>query len=955
MKRLRANSRHHHLAISIAALALGLATPAFAQAEASADASSNTDGDDAGAIVVTGTRLSNSGFQAPTPVAVVGADLIQRQAVTNVADALNQIPSFRPQGSRATAGVFGNNIGAQTADLRGLGATRTLVLIDGRRVVAGTVAGGSLTPGGAVDLNIVPTAILSRAEVVTGGASAAYGSDAVAGVVNLIIDDRLTGFKAQAQTEISQRGDNEEYSYSLAGGTGFADGRGHIVIAGEYVDASGMGDCYTRAWCAQSNAPVQNSAPGANGLPATNILPNGRTATIAPGGLINAGPLRGTAFDAAGNPVAYPYGTFYGAGLFMSGGSFMDQNGFFQYFPLVVPMERYNLFGNLKYEIGGSTELFLQGSYASVSSTVTQSQIREAGLVIQRDNAFLPASIREQMTALDLQTITVGRLGNDFGPSVTSTDRDTYRIATGAKGQLGAAWHWDLYYQYGRTDYSQTTRNDKINANFTRAIDAVVDPEGNIVCRSTLGGNAAAAGCQPLNIFGEYNWSEAGRDYAFGTAQSDTRLSQHVVAANINGDLFDTWAGTVSLAVGAEYRSEKVRGSADPISMAGGFYVNNGLAVNGSMDVVEAYAETAIPLARDLAFARLLELNGAIRYTHYDTVGGVATWKIGAVYEPVDWLRLRATRSRDIRAPNLFELYTPLSRSMAAIRNPTTNVQTLTPIFSGGNADLHEETADTFTAGIVLQPGGALSGLRFSADYYDIKVDDVVAQMGGQIIVNQCAAGSASACNYVAFDDAGNILSVTNPLFNLNRLKVRGIDFDAYYRMAYGGLFASEGSLTLQGTATHMIDLVTVDISGRPINRAGMVGGPNGQVSGMPSWSFNAQATIEEGPFAFTTQVRYISAGAYDVTLVGPGDAGYAPTLSNSISNNHVPAETYVNLQWQWNFKPASGQRVQLYGAVNNLFDNDPPNYINSAFGPTNPVLYDVVGRTFRLGVRVAL
>jgi iron complex outermembrane receptor protein len=911
-------------------------------------------------IIVTGSRLPTSGFTAPTPVTVVGADLIQRQAATNIADVLNQLPSFRPQGSRATGGVFGNNLGAQTADLRGLGANRSLVLIDGRRVVAGTVGGGSLTPGGAVDLNIVPTSIVARAEVVTGGASAAYGSDAVAGVVNLIIDDRIEGIRAQAHTEISQLGDNEEYSFSLAGGTKFAGGRGHIVLAGEFVHAAGTGDCYTRDWCAESYQPVQNSAPGANGLPATNVLPNSRTATIAPGGLINAGPLRGTAFDAAGVPVAYPYGTYYGSGLFMSGGSFMNQSGFFQFFPLVVPLERYNLFGNIKYELGDDTEVFLQTSYASIIGTVPQSQIRETALTIQRDNAFLPASVRSQMTSLGISTVTVGRLGNDFGPSVTSTDRNTMRIATGIKGAIGGNWKWDAYYQFGRTKSQQVTANDKINANFTRAIDAVVGPTGSIVCRSTLSTNAAtaaaAAGCLPLNIFGENQWSSGARDYVFGTARTNITLSQHVVAANLNGQLFDIGAGPVSIALGGEYRKEQVRGSTDPISQAGGFFVNNGIAVNGAMEVAEGYVETAIPLARDTAWAKLLELNGAARYTHYNTAGGVATWKFGAVYKPFDWLRLRGTRSRDIRAPNLFELYSPLSRALAAIRNPTTNVQTLTPIFSGGNTSLKEETANTLTFGAVIEPTGALDGLRFSADYFDIKIDDVIAQMGGQIIANQCAAGSTVACGYITFDANRAITAITNPLFNLNRLKVRGIDFEALYRFRTGGLFASEGTITLQATATHMLDLVTVDISGTAINRAGMNGSPNGQVSGMPSWSINGQATIEEGAVSLTTQVRYISGGVYDATLVGPDQPGYSPSLSNSININRVPAQAYVNLQFQWTIKEnANGKRLQIYGAVNNLFNNDPPNYINSPFGPTNPVLYDVVGRTFRFGVRIGL
>jgi len=949
-------SRSAWSGVGLMAIAAASAQPAFAQEADPIPQSTQTEGATAADIVVTGSRLSASGFAAPTPVTVLGADLMQRQAVTNVADALNQIPSFRAQGSRATSGVFGNNVGAQTADLRGLGAARTLVLIDGRRVVAGTVQGGSFTPGGVVDLSIVPTSLVSRAEVVTGGASAAYGSDAVAGVVNLIIDDSLQGLRAQGQTEFSSRGDNQEYSLSLAGGTSFAGDRGHVVFGAEYIDSRGVGDCYTRSWCARSNAPIQNATPGGNGgLPAVNILPDSRTATASNAGLFNAGPLRGTAFDSAGNPISYPYGVYYGGGLFMSGGGTYNKNPFFEHFPLIAPLERYNLFGNLKLEVSDGVEAFLQSSFSSIKSDNLQSQTRDANLTIRSDNAFLPQSVRDQMTNAGVTSATFGRIGNDFGPTRAQSERETFRIVGGLKGEIGAGWIWDAYYQYGQTDYSQAISNNKINANYTRAIDAVDDGSGNIVCRATLSPDpavrAAAAGCQPLNLFGEFQWTDAARDYAFGTATSNIRLTQHVAAANISGDVFETWAGAVSVAVGGEYRREQVSGSTDPLSAVAAFYVNNGLAVNGSLDVVEGYFETAVPLALDVSWARLLEVNGAARYTHYNTVGGVVTWKLGAVYEPIDGIRLRATRSRDIRAPNLFELYSPAGRSQAAVRDPATNVQSLALVFNSGNPDLREETANTFTAGVVLQPS-FLPGLRLSADYYNIEVEDVITALGPQIVVNQCFTAGGEICDLITRGPAG-IVSVSNPLLNLNELKVRGIDFEAQYRIDHGGLFGQGGTLTLQGVATHMMELTTVDITGTGTDRAGMNGAPNGQTSGLPSWSLNAQATLEEGPVSFTTQVRYLSPGKYDVTLVGPTDAGYSPTLNNSININHIPAETYVNLQLQFTVREDGDKLFQLYGAVNNLLDNDPPNYLPSSTGPTNAVLYDVVGRSFRVGARV--
>jgi outer membrane receptor protein involved in Fe transport len=911
-------------------------------------------------IIVTGSRLANSGFSAPTPVAIVGSDLIQRQAVTNIADALNQVPSFRPQSSRATGGVFAANLGAQTADLRGLGANRTLVLVDGRRFVASTVQGGGFTPGGAVDLSLIPTSLIDRTEVVTGGASAAYGSDAVAGVVNIILNDNLQGIKGQVQSGISSRGDGSEYSVSLTGGTGFAGGRGHIVVAGEYIDAKAVGDCYSRSWCANGAGNIQNATPGVNGYPAINLLTNPRTANSAPGGLINSGPLAGQTFDANGTLFKYPRGVYLGAGLFQSGGGTTQYNDFYTNFPLVVPSRRYNLFGHVKYDLTSNVQAFAELSYGHVEGTSVQSQIRETALTINVDNAYLTPA---QRAALGTTTsFSFGRIGNDLGPTISTVKRGTLHAATGLKGNfdegLLSGWKWDASYEYGRTDYHQRTSNDKINANFTRAIDAVVNPAtGQIVCRSTLSANpataAAAAGCQPLNLFGENRFSAAAKTYIMGTAMQDTRLQQHVAAFNIDGPIFNTWAGPVTVATGGEYRREKVSGSSDPISAVNGFYASNGAAVNGSVEVAEAYVETGVPLAHDVAWAYRLDLNGAVRYTHYNTTGGATTWKVGAVYEPVRGLRLRVTRSRDIRAPNLFELYSPLIASFAAIRDPATNRQVLGQVLSGGNTNLKNEVADTFTGGVVIEPRGFLSGLHLSVDYFDIKVASVITSLGAQIIVNRCAAGAADACALIARDASGNILSVTNPYLNLNRLRSRGIDFEGSYRLPLNRISSgASGSINFAVSATYTADLATTDISGLSINRAGMNGSPNGQTSGLPDWSVNGQITYDNGPLSLTAQVRYINGGVYDPTLLGPEDAGYSPTLSNSITTNRVPSVTYVNLQARYDVVNDGQHKVQFYGVVNNLFDKDPPNLYPSAYGPGNPILYDVVGRAFRVGVR---
>ena len=280
------------LAALLAAISAAHAQDLPAEPAPAADGAAETPGD--AEIVVTGSRIARTGFDTPTPVTVLGAEQIGKQGATNISQLLNEVPAFRAQSTPTTSGIFVSNLGASTADLRGLGSNRTLVLIDGRRVVPATVAGGSFTPPGAVDLNLVPTSLLQRAEVVTGGASAAYGSDAVAGVVNLLINTRLSGLHGNFQYGQSDANDTEEFLISLAGGSSFAEGRGHIVIGAEYVENQGSGDCYSRSWCALSTNTVSNpfvagstTTRVAAGQAATLILPNTRTALATNNGIVN--------------------------------------------------------------------------------------------------------------------------------------------------------------------------------------------------------------------------------------------------------------------------------------------------------------------------------------------------------------------------------------------------------------------------------------------------------------------------------------------------------------------------------------------------------------------------------------------------------------------------------------------------------------------------------------------
>ncbi|WP_137679947.1 TonB-dependent receptor plug domain-containing protein [Aurantiacibacter suaedae] len=944
----RTLSRRMQHSASALAIGMALAMPCAAQAQDSAEQADAP----ASTIVVTGSRIARDGLDAPTPITVVGAEQIDRQGATNLAQVLNEVPAFRPQSTPATTAIFQNNIGANTADLRGLGANRTLVLIDGRRVVPATVQGSSFAPAGAVDLNMVPTSLVQRAEVVTGGASAAYGSDAVAGVVNLILDTSLQGIRGSAQLGVSDQSDNTELSVSLAGGTSFANGRGRVVAGVDYVDNKGTGDCYSRDWCSLSYNTVSNplvdpTDPSQGRVlanaPATLILPNARTATATINGQIIGGPLAGTEVRSDGTLFQHDPGIFYGAGIFQSGGG-DPQLAFYQNFPISSPSERLNSFAHLEYDVSDAITWFLEGSFSKVSANTIGAQRRDLGpRVITRDNPFIPDSLAAQMDAASLDSVRVARIWNDLGPQQGTVDREIYRGVTGVKADFGGSFTLDAYYQYGQTNYSQRGYNTNINQNMIFALDVVTDPAtGNPICRAVLAGNPAAAGCEPLNIFGNGSPSAAAADYVSGTVEQDTTLRQHVASVAVQGSLFELPGGSLAVATGIEYRADEAQGTADPISTSLGFYTGPGAPISGDVNVWEGFVEVVAPVTD------MIELNGAVRLTDYSTSGSVTTWKVGADFAPTDWLRFRATRSRDIRAPNIFELFGPLQSSFQSVNDPENgSAQVLTSVLLGGNPDLEPEKADTWTAGVVLQPRLGPGNLRLSVDYYDIQLEGAVSTLGAQVLVDRCSAGSAELCQFIDRDGAGMITAIRNFNLNLNTLITRGWDVEASYRLPLGN-----GDLTLRGLATIVDDLTTVDSTGISQDRAGMNGSPVSQPSGVPRYILNGYLTYAAEPFTAQLQVRHIAPGAYNTSLVGPGDEGYDPLLPNSINDNHIDAWTYVNLNASYDVWRDGDRNVQLFGVINNLFDKDPPVDAPSSFGPTNNVLYDVVGRYYRVGVR---
>ena len=925
--------------------------------------------ENAGEIVVTGSRIARTGFAAPTPVTVVGTERLQALGLTTIGEALNQIPGFR---ASANPQVFnsvqpGTVPGGAVVDLRGLGTVRTLVLVDGRRFVPSTTAG-------TVDLSNIPQLLVDRVEVVTGGVSAQYGSDAVAGVANLILNTKLTGIRGQVNAGISQEGDGEEYQATLGGGLRFADDRGRLILGGEYRKVVPIYSIYSRDWGAVESQLVTNPRPGTvvrngvagNGDAANIIAVDVHTGTGTPQGLIVAcGALNrtcsaaSTTFTDAGAPTPFIPGK-YGPGVFLDvGGTGDGQNGFLQASPLLYGSQRYNGFGHIEYDLSDSFTVFAESSYAHVDFDMRGLQPRNLGSVtLPTDYAFLPAALKATLIPTGA-TFTFGKMFNEAYP-FTHSNTDLARGVVGAKGAIGGGWTWNVYYQHGRNKVATRIDNDLITANYLKAIDATQNAAGQPVCRVNIDlvtTNDDPA-CVAYNLIGSSTRSDAAQAYITGVATAQTVFNQDVAEATVQGGLFTLPGGDVKAALGASYRRDKAVNTADARSAAGGFFSNAGSNIRGRIAVKEAFGELVVPLLKDVSLADYLEVTGAARYTDYSTTGGTWTWKVGATYQPFSLLRFRATRSRDIRAPNTQELFAPRTNGFATILDPLSNQQTLATQISGGNPNLTNEKANTFTAGAVLSPRGAwLGGLRLSVDYYRIKIGNVISTLGAQNIANRCAAGATDICTLITRNANGSVNTVFNISYNLNQLFTEGVDIEASYMLPLNRLAAMmPGNLNFRVLATHVAHLRTTDAIG-PIDRAGMTGFPISQASGVPKWQMDGVIGYSDQRFSLNLQARWIQKGKYDVTLVGPDDPRYtsflgdAANVGKTINDNTVPGRVYFNLAAQYNIvRGDDGRNVQVFGSINNLFDRDPP--LAPGGNGMNPVYFDQLGRYFRGGVR---
>jgi outer membrane receptor protein involved in Fe transport len=531
------------------------------------------------------------------------------------------------------------------------------------------------------------------------------------------------------------------------------------------------------------------------------------------------------------------------------------------------------------------------------------------------------------MQAAGVSCLEVGRTFRDVGNLRTNDGTDyVLRGVAGVKGELEGGWSYNAYYQFGRSKTRQSRIDNLLLPQFALAVDAVRAPDGQIVCRSTL--TDPGNGCVPLNVLGEGSVSDAAAEYILGTSLFETIVDQHVVAATVSGRPFDTWAGPVGLAVGGEYRKDTLEGIADPLSIADAFQTGNRKSTAGEVTVKEVFAEVEVPLLTDLSFAESVDINGAVRYADYSSSGGVTTWKVGGSWEIPGGLRFRATRSRDIRAGNIGELFTPEATTLRNVRHPLSGIQGPATTITTGNRTLGPEKADTWTAGVQYRPDW-LAGVRLSVDYFDITIDDVIGSIGEQTVVDGCVLdNNPQLCNLVTITGTGAGAQVTRVLLqqlNLNRFETAGVDFEAVWNTDLG-----DGDLGLRLLATY-IDKLATTAEGRTTDQAGEYTDPHWRVFGTVSYGI--------GNLSGLVDMRWYGGGNIDNTLT---EGSGAP---QTVNFNEVDPTFYTNLTLTLAFDET--KKRELFVRVNNLFDQAPP-YPDAALYN----LFDPVGRSYRIGVR---
>ncbi|MDB5461077.1 MAG: TonB-dependent receptor [Caulobacteraceae bacterium] len=908
-------------------------------------------------VVVTGSRIIRDGYAAPTPITVVTVEQLQQTTPSNIPEALNKLPQFAGSttstGASNTGGVP-NVYGGNFLNLRSFGAIRTLILMDGRRVPPTAV-------NAQVDTNTLPQMLVQRVDVVTGGASAVYGSDAVTGVVNFVLDKHFTGFKAQVQDGVSSHSDARSYKLGMAGGTPVFD-RGHFIWSAERYQNDGMTSHTVRGWAA-ANPVYVGSGTAANPFVLIN---NSHISNASLGGLATSGPFSGQQFLSNGSLGPFDKG----AATQTNGISIGGDGAVYTGLSLSPPLQTNQGFGRFEYAFSDAVTGYVQMT-ASQAATLDfkNSNAPAIPTTIYSGNAFLTPAEQAQLTSAGTPSFTISRLNRDLAAdSRINQLTNAMNVTAGMTGTTFRNFVWDAYYTHGEAHVRSTITNNINYPNLYAALDAVKDTSGNIVCRVSITNPGLYPGCAPINLFGAGNESAAAKAFIYTNTQWEALNKIDDFAASLSGAPFDNWAGPVSTAFNVEYRAQSFAetSNANPLIAPSVTGIRLGQAPTtiyayatqspqqGSNTVWEVSAETVFPLLLNAPLAKVLEVNGAVRYTDYSSSGPATTWKVGLNYQPIQDLRFRFTESRDIRAPTLNDLYSGTTVSLVNLNDPHTGKVAVTTQIGGGNRNLVPEIARTETAGLVYSPSW-FPRFRVSVDYFNINIDNAIGTISGSqaATLQECenSGGASALCAAIVrplpFSDhsAANFPTlVYNQNLNIAKTYTHGVDVESSYNIDLADISKSlPGRVDLRLLLTYQPVLASKAYAdAQLVNGAGVAGVPG--VPGVSSTRVSGSVDYKIGPLTFDWQTRYYSklvlSGNPQLVYSGPG----------------LPAIYYHDVSLTYRFK-AHDHDMQVFLIVDNLLDQAPrisPSTASTTPGGGIPAVVgdDTIGRYYTAGLR---
>lgn len=930
-------------------------------------------------VVVTGSRIARQDYVANSPIVTVGQEQFQDTGSVTIDTLINDLPQFVPSVNMTSNNP--SNGGQANIDLRGLGSARNLVLLDGRRLVPSDSTG-------AVDVNVIPTALIRSIEVISGGASATYGSDALGGVTNFLLKRDFTGVQFDGQYGQTDRDDGRTDSVALTIGGDFAEDRGNAVVSLGYSNRAEIFNA-ARDFAAISG-PSGTSPLGSTIFDGTN-LPSQAAATA-----VLAGSRPSDTFGFNNDASVFAYRGRLG---FVSPGG-IDYDGFAQPGPtqnpdfayntgalnyLVLPQTRYNVYGQADYTINEQAEVYASALFTQYETSQVLAPTPAAGTTgfrVLPTNPFIPGELRTLLNSRPnpAATFRLDKRFNVVGPREAANNYDVYQVTTGARGELVDTrnWTYDIYATYGRVDQVTTQSGNISRSAVQRLLDAAD------------GGAALCAG--GFNPFGDNPVSAACSTFVSRTSKNTTTSTQRVVEGTLQGDLFDLPAGALQFAVGADYRENTFNFIPDALLTTGdvaGFNAVGPLA--GSVKVQEVFGELFVPVLADLPFVRSLNLSFAYRYSDYSTVDGVTSYKADGDWEVFDGFRFRGGYQRAVRAPSIGELFQPQNLNFpnvglavssggtpqfagdpcdvrgayraagaanaAQVRAlcltqgvPTQIIDTYTFTnqqvtgLSGGNPDLEEETADTFSVGAVWSPRFGqpwLQRLSGSVDYYNIEITEAIGFVTASEQLRRCFNFDGTSnptfdpnnffCNQFERDrNSGQVINAKETNGNLGTLRTSGVDLQIDWGVDFGDVgLPLPGVVNLNLITSWLEIFERQDFPGGPfVERTGTVA--NGLGQNFPEWKSLLSLDYTIGDVRLGGRWRYING---------------VENFNNR--TQEIDAFNYFDINASWELR----EGITVRGGINNVGDEAPPVYSSAVQANTDPSTYDVLGRRYYVGL----